>query len=172
MVTLLEEQGVRRIPPCLRRMTSGLTCGGDTIAAIWQGAGHNAPSELLIIQAIMYCRTNMAQGLSCLNSDNNVYGRTTNPYNVSISHFPNSVNLSAVPRWKLIEQRDLGPGGSSGGEGALIAMRGSLLGVGSDLAGSIRVPVCATASSPLYAKRGVAATRRHRITAGAARASC
>jgi amidase len=29
-------------------------------------------------------------------------------------------------------------GGSSGGEGALIAMRGSVLGVGSDLGGSIR----------------------------------
>jgi amidase len=31
-------------------------------------------------------------------------------------------------------------GGSSGGEGALIAMRGSVLGVGSDIGGSIRSP--------------------------------
>lgn len=31
-------------------------------------------------------------------------------------------------------------GGSTGGEGALIAMRGSLLGVGTDIAGSIRIP--------------------------------
>ena len=32
------------------------------------------------------------------------------------------------------------PGGSSGGEGALIGAGGSLLGFGSDLGGSIRVP--------------------------------
>lgn len=33
-----------------------------------------------------------------------------------------------------------GPGGSSGGEGALIASGGSLLGFGSDVGGSIRIP--------------------------------
>jgi amidase len=43
---------------------------------------------------------------------NNVFGRTTNPYN-----------------------RKLTPGGSSGGEGALLAMRGSPLGVGTDIDG-------------------------------------
>lgn len=32
------------------------------------------------------------------------------------------------------------PGGSSGGEGALIAGGGSVLGVGTDLGGSIRYP--------------------------------
>jgi amidase len=32
------------------------------------------------------------------------------------------------------------PGGSSGGEGALLAMRGSPLGVGTDIGGSIRIP--------------------------------
>jgi amidase len=46
-----------------------------------------------------------------------VFGRTLNPYN-----------------------RKLTPGGSSGGEGALIGIRGSLLGVGTDLGGSIRIP--------------------------------
>lgn len=34
----------------------------------------------------------------------------------------------------------LTPGGSSGGEGALIALRGSVLGIGTDIGGSIRVP--------------------------------
>ena len=34
----------------------------------------------------------------------------------------------------------LGAGGSSGGEGALIAQRGSVLGIGTDIAGSIRIP--------------------------------
>lgn len=31
-------------------------------------------------------------------------------------------------------------GGSSGGEGALLAMRGSPLGIGTDIGGSIRIP--------------------------------
>ncbi len=34
----------------------------------------------------------------------------------------------------------LTPGGSSGGEGALIGLRGSVLGIGSDIGGSIRSP--------------------------------
>lgn len=50
-------------------------------------------------------------------SDNNVFGRTLNPNNPRIT-----------------------AGGSSGGEGALIAMRGSVLGVGTDIAGSVRIP--------------------------------
>jgi amidase len=45
------------------------------------------------------------------------HGRTLNPYNI-----------------------DLSPGGSSGGEAALIALRGSILGVGTDIGGSIRAP--------------------------------
>src|ERR1700744_4856989 len=36
--------------------------------------------------------------------------------------------------------RSLTTGGSSGGEGALIALRGSPIGVGSDIAGSVRIP--------------------------------
>jgi amidase len=50
-------------------------------------------------------------------SHNNLFGRTINPAN-----------------------RSLTAGGSTGGEGALIAMRGSILGFGTDLAGSIRIP--------------------------------
>lgn len=46
-----------------------------------------------------------------------MWGRTTNPYNPSFS-----------------------PGGSSGGEAALLALGGSRIGVGSDVAGSVRVP--------------------------------
>lgn len=34
----------------------------------------------------------------------------------------------------------LGAGGSSGGEGALVAMRGSVMGIGTDIGGSIRIP--------------------------------
>ena len=50
-------------------------------------------------------------------SYNHIYGRTNNPYD------PKRI-----------------PGGSSGGEAALIAAGGSPLGLGSDIAGSIRIP--------------------------------
>lgn len=52
-----------------------------------------------------------------LDSHNNVFGRTINPSNTAVT-----------------------PGGSSGGEGALLGMRGSILGVGTDVGGSIRIP--------------------------------
>jgi hypothetical protein len=45
-----------------------------------------------------------------LETDSNLYGVTTNPLN-----------------------RNLTPGGSSGGEAALIAMHGSILGIGTDI---------------------------------------
>lgn len=40
------------------------------------------------------------------------------------------------------------PGGSSGGESCLIAMKGSLMGFGTDLGGSVRIPAvfCGIAS--------------------------
>jgi Asp-tRNA(Asn)/Glu-tRNA(Gln) amidotransferase A subunit family amidase len=53
---------------------------------------------------VFYARTTLPQTVMHLETNNNIYGRTVNPYN-----------------------RGLTPGGSSGGEGALIGMRGSLL---------------------------------------------
>ena len=53
-----------------------------------------------------------------LDSVNNLFGRTLNPLN----------------------RRDWTAGGSSGGEGVLVAMRGCVMGVGTDIGGSIRVP--------------------------------
>lgn len=58
---------------------------------------------------------------------NNVTGVTVNPFN-----------------------RDLTCGGSSGGEGALIGIRGSCLGIGTDIGGSIRAPA---ANNGLYGLR-------------------
>src|SRR5581483_1191735 len=67
--------------------------------------------------AIPIARTNLPDLLFAFESDNLIFGRTNNPY-------------------------DLGrtSGGSSGGEAALIAACGSPLGLGSDAAGSVRVP--------------------------------
>lgn len=54
-------------------------------------------------------------------SDNNIFGRTLNPLNITLTD-----------------------GGSTGGEGALIALRGSILGVGTDFCGSVRIPALCT----------------------------
>lgn len=72
---------------------------------------------LLDAGAVLYCKTNVPQTLMALDSDNNVFGRVLNPLNRAVT-----------------------AGGSSGGEGALAAMRGSVLGVGTDVGGSIRIP--------------------------------
>ncbi|KAF2144892.1 uncharacterized protein K452DRAFT_244341 [Aplosporella prunicola CBS 121167] len=72
---------------------------------------------LLDLGAVLYVKTNIPQTLMTADSDNNVFGRTLNPHNTSLT-----------------------AGGSSGGEGALVALRGSILGVGTDVAGSIRIP--------------------------------
>jgi fatty acid amide hydrolase len=67
--------------------------------------------------AIILGKTNVAQVLLYNESDNPAYGRTNNPWNV---------------------QRT--PGGSSGGQAAIIAAGGSPLGLATDIAGSIRAP--------------------------------
>ncbi|TFK57254.1 general amidase [Heliocybe sulcata] len=72
---------------------------------------------LLEAGAVPFVKTNIPQTLMWGETFNNVFGRTTNPYN-----------------------RSLTCGGSSGGEGALVALKGSPLGVGSDVGGSIRIP--------------------------------
>jgi amidase len=75
--------------------------------------------------AIPLARTNSPDLLFAFESDNLIYGRTNNPYDLSRTS-----------------------GGSSGGEAALIAACGSPFGLGSDAAGSVRVPAhfCGIAS--------------------------
>jgi Asp-tRNA(Asn)/Glu-tRNA(Gln) amidotransferase A subunit family amidase len=67
--------------------------------------------------AIILAKTNVAQLLLYVESDNPVHGRTANPWDLARS-----------------------PGGSSGGEAALIAAGGTPLGLGTDIGGSIRCP--------------------------------
>ena len=67
--------------------------------------------------AIPFVRSNVPQALAWIETDNYIYGRSLNPWDTSRS-----------------------TGGSSGGEGGLIASRASPLGIGTDSAGSIRVP--------------------------------
>ncbi|TKY84491.1 hypothetical protein EX895_006392 [Sporisorium graminicola] len=74
-------------------------------------------SLLLENDAVIIGKTAMPQGVMHLDTTSNLYGQTLNPHNLALS-----------------------PGGSSGGESALIAGGGSALGVGSDIGGSIRQP--------------------------------
>ncbi|KAE9373330.1 amidase [Stipitochalara longipes BDJ] len=67
--------------------------------------------------AVFHARTTQPQSMMHLETDSNLYGVTVNPY-----------------------KRNVSAGGSSGGEGALIGMRGSCLGIGSDIGGNIRSP--------------------------------
>uniref|UniRef100_A0A8B9PLE8 Fatty-acid amide hydrolase 1 n=1 Tax=Apteryx owenii TaxID=8824 RepID=A0A8B9PLE8_APTOW len=67
--------------------------------------------------AIPFVKTNIPQTMINYDCSNLIFGQTLNPLNHKKS-----------------------PGGSSGGEGALIAGGGSILGIGSDVAGSIRLP--------------------------------
>ena len=72
---------------------------------------------LLSLGCVIVAKTNVPQTLASLDSVNNVFGRTMNPVN-----------------------RKCTAGGSSGGEGVMVAMKGCMVGWGTDIGGSIRVP--------------------------------
>ncbi|RAR13479.1 acetamidase [Stemphylium lycopersici] len=75
--------------------------------------------------AVFYVKTNLPQTMMTADSHNNIFGRTLNPHKLSHT-----------------------AGGSTGGEGALLAMKGSVLGVATDIAGSNRIPaICCGGSS-------------------------
>ncbi|KAK1066886.1 hypothetical protein LTR33_011474, partial [Friedmanniomyces endolithicus] len=67
--------------------------------------------------AVPFVKTALPVTLLSFESFNDVWGRCLNPHNPKYS-----------------------PGGSSGGEGALLAFGGSRIGIGSDVAGSVRAP--------------------------------
>ncbi|KIV93944.1 hypothetical protein PV10_05115 [Exophiala mesophila] len=67
--------------------------------------------------AVFYVKTNVPVAMMMAETNNNVWGETRNPLHKLLS-----------------------PGGSSGGEGALIAFKASPLGIGTDIGGSIRIP--------------------------------
>jgi fatty acid amide hydrolase len=67
--------------------------------------------------AIVLGKTNLSQLTLFIESDNPLYGRTNNPWNLKRT-----------------------PGGSSGGQAAIVAAGGSPIGLATDIGGSIRVP--------------------------------
>ena len=76
---------------------------------------------LTSLGAVVYIKTNVPTAMMIAETVNNVFGRTLNPMN-----------------------RKLTSGGSSGGESALIKFGGSVLGVGTDIGGSLRIPASCT----------------------------
>ncbi|KAM3430008.1 hypothetical protein NHJ13734_007928 [Beauveria thailandica] len=71
--------------------------------------------------AIFYVKTNVPTAMMIAETINNVFGRTLNPLN-----------------------RQTTSGGSSGGESALLVLKGSPIGVGTDIGGSLRIPAACT----------------------------
>ncbi|GME48882.1 acetamidase [Neofusicoccum parvum] len=67
--------------------------------------------------AIIVAKTNLPQSIMWCETENPLWGLTTNPRNPAFT-----------------------PGGSTGGESALLAEHGSIVGWGTDIGGSIRIP--------------------------------
>ncbi len=103
--------------------TQGIACTGGT-----EGRASYVPSadaavvrRLRAAGAILLGKTNCPELGWAWESDNLIYGRTNTPWNFKLS-----------------------PGGSSGGESAIIAAGGSAFGLGSDAGGSVRFPAYCT----------------------------
>ncbi|KAG9557379.1 fatty-acid amide hydrolase, partial [Aureobasidium melanogenum] len=97
--------------------------GTPATSGLISWANTPSPGDALICKvfreagAIFHVKTTNPQTLMALETHSNLFGRTTNPHNTKLTS-----------------------GGSSGGESALVAMRGSPLGIGTDIGGSIRGP--------------------------------
>lgn len=97
--------------------------GHDTTYGYISWCGNISPEDGICVTliknqgAIPFCKTNVSQGLLLVESNNNIFGKVLNPHNLSLT-----------------------ASGSSGGEGALVALKGSPLGICTDGGGSIRLP--------------------------------
>lgn len=93
-------------------MVQGLETTMGYIA--WIGQIDSSESTMVTLLrragAVFHVKTSVPQTLMVCETVNNIIGRTLNPRN---------------KLWSC--------GGSSGGEGAMVAMRGSLIGVGTDI---------------------------------------
>lgn len=99
--------------------TAGIRSTGATKGRVSHVPATNATvvQRLLDAGAILIGKTNTSELTLFYDTDNLLFGKTLNPYDLSRS-----------------------PGGSSGGSAAIVAAGGSALDVGSDTGGSIRLP--------------------------------
>lgn len=97
--------------------------GFDTSVGYSCNTGKPTPVDGAIVRmlkdagAVPFVKTALPITLLSFESFNDVWGRCLNPHNPKYS-----------------------PGGSTGGEGAILAFGGSRIGIGSDVAGSVRAP--------------------------------
>jgi fatty acid amide hydrolase len=97
--------------------------GTDATVGVRSRAGRPASRDATLVArlrsagAVILGKTNVAQLLLYAETDNPVYGRTNHPLDQTRS-----------------------PGGSSGGEAALVAVGGSAVGLGPDFGGGVRIP--------------------------------
>lgn len=99
-------------------MPSGSKCHGcSTFTGVRQDISNDLNDTCRSLGAIPFVLTNVPQTLLSYSCENPVYGSTSSPLSLERTS-----------------------GGSSGGEAALIATGGSLVGIGADTGGSIRIP--------------------------------
>ncbi|XP_069498372.1 fatty-acid amide hydrolase 1-like isoform X2 [Ambystoma mexicanum] len=97
--------------------------GHDSTMGLVQFLSRPVSEDSVVVQvlkkqgAVPFVKTNIPQSMLNYGCSNLIFGQTVNPRNHRKT-----------------------PGGSSGGEAALISSGGSILGMGSDVAGSIRLP--------------------------------
>lgn len=103
--------------------------------------------------AVPFVRTNIPQTMMAWETVNPIFGQTINPHEL---HMP----------YRTV-------GGSSGGEAALIAARGSVLGFGSDAGGSLRIPATMCGITSLKTTHGRLSTKgTHPLHAGQTCCKC
>jgi amidase len=111
--------------------------GGPTTAGVAAFRDNVAPADAVIVArmrsagAIPVARTNLPDFALRLHTDNALHGATVNPWNPALT-----------------------PGGSSGGEAVALATGMSPLGLGNDMAGSLRMPAQCTGICALKPSRG------------------
>jgi fatty acid amide hydrolase len=105
------------VKECFDVVGTATTAGLIGRAGNLKGDDAELVSRLRAAGAIITAKSNLAQLELYVESDNPLFGRTNNP-------------------WDLART----PGGSSGGEAALVAAGASPLGLGTDIGGSVRVP--------------------------------
>lgn len=111
--------------------------GGPTTAGVAAFRDNVAPADAVVVArmrsagAIPVARTNLPDFALRFHTDNALHGATVNPWSPTLT-----------------------PGGSSGGEAVALATGMSPLGLGNDLAGSLRMPAQCTGICALKPSRG------------------
>lgn len=123
----IRDRGTSDLPPL-----AGVPCtikeffaveGMPQTGGLYARRNHRSREDATVVRrireagAIVLGVTNVPEGGLWMETDNRVYGRTNNPWNTRRTS-----------------------GGSSGGEGAIVAVGGSAFGIGSDIGGSVRLP--------------------------------